>query len=137
MSAVVTPQVENDEHRHLIVSSKSVADYFKEKMRLVASTPSGTGAEADETPRGGIGSRPKFYGHDGTEEGRGLRNGVDFLAKISVAETGTEVSVQEETPEGKGKKKERKKRKRRSEDDKGEANSKLGIGHQKAQAVSD
>lgn len=88
-------------------------------MRLVVSKPSGPETEADGTPRGGIGSRPEFYGHDGTEEGGGSRGGLGLLAKISTAETRTEDSVQEEAPEGKGGKKERKKRKRRSKGDKG------------------
>ena len=124
--------MEGGEHEHLRVSSKSVADYFNEKMRLTVSKPSGSGTEADEASRSGIGSRLKFCGHDGIEEGGRLHGGLGMrlLAKMSAAETVTETFVQEETPEGEGEGRE--KRKRRSEDSKGEASHKSKRGHKKA-----
>ena len=139
MSGVATPevtQVEDDEHKHLKVSSKSVADYFKEKMRLVASKSSGSGTETDEAPRGGIGSRPKHWSRGEVEEGGGLRGGLGMglLAKMSAAEAVMEVFAQaEETPEGKGKKK-----KHRSEDDEGDVKHKpKKKGKKKAHTVGD
>ena len=132
----VIPQAEDNEHEHLTVSSKSVADYFKEKMRLVISKSSDPETEVGEASRGGIGSRPKFCGHDGTEEGGGLRSGLGMglLAKMSTAETVTGGSAQGEKPEGKGKKREE--RKCRSEDGEGEANHKpKKKGKKKAQTI--
>lgn len=144
VSGIATPevilQVEDGEYEHLKVSSTSVAEYFKEKMRLTVSKPSGSETEADEVSRGGIGSRLKSCGHDGTGEVGGLRGGLGMrlLTKMSVTEAGTETSVQEETPEGKGKEGEdRGKRKHRSEDTKGEASHKPKRGYKKAQKVSD
>lgn len=115
--------MEDDEYGHLTVSSKSVADYFKQKMRLVVSKPSGSGMETDEAPRGGIGSRPKVYNRDEVEEGGGLHGslGMGLLTKMSATGGGTEISMREEAPEGKGKTKERK---RWSEDDEGEVSHK-------------
>ena len=91
----VIPQAEDGEYEHLKVSSTSVADYFKEKMRLTVSKPSGSETEADEVSRGGIGSRLKSCGRDGTEEGGGLRGGLGMrlLTKMSAAEAGMETSV--------------------------------------------
>lgn len=132
--------MDDGEHEHLRVSSKSVADYFKEKMRLIVSKPSGSETEADESFRGGIRPRFKFCGHDEIEEDGGLRGGLGMrlLAKMSAAETVTESSAQEEIPEGEGKEREgRERRKRRSEDSEGEASYKPKRGrHQKAQKVS-
>jgi len=131
-----TPQVEDDEYGHLTVSSKSVADYFKQKMRLVVSKPSGSGMETDEAPRGGIGSRPKVCNHDEVEEGGGLHGGLGMglLAKMSAAEGVTEIFAREEAPEGKGKTKDRK---RWSEDGEGEVSHKpKKKGKKKAQMAS-
>ena len=136
----VTSQVENDEHEHLTVSSKSVADYFKEKMRHVFSKPLGPETEVDEVSRGGIGSRLNSCDYGEVEEGGGLRGGLGMrlLARMSVTEAVTVNSVQEETPEGKGKgEREREKRKCRSKDNKGEAGCKPKRGYQKVQTVSD
>ena len=134
----VTPQIDDNEHEHLKVSSKSVADYFKEKMRQVVSTPLGSETEADEASGGGIGSRPEFRGHDELE-GEGIRGGLGMrlLAKMSAAEAMTEVSTREEKPVGKVQKREgRGKRKHRTEDGKREATHQPKRGNQKAQTVS-
>jgi len=129
--------VEDGEHEHLRVSSKSVADYFKEKMRLTVLKPPVSGTVVDEASGGGIRSRLKFCGHNGIEEDGGLRDGLGMrlLAKMSAAETVTGNSKQEETPEGE--EKEREKGKRQSGDGKGETSRKPKRGHKKAQKVSD
>ena len=132
----VTSQVEDDEHEHLTVSSKSVADYFKEKMRHVVSKPSGSETEADEIPRGGIGSRPEFGGYDELEGG-GIRGGLGMrlLARMSAAEATTDIFTQKETPAGKVQDREgRRKKKRRTE---GEATHRPKKGSTKARTVSD
>jgi Pin2-interacting protein X1 len=100
----VTPQAEGDEHGHLTVSSMSVADYFKEKMRLVVSKPPGSETETDEALRGGIGSRLKLWGRDEAEEDEGLRNGIGMgsIPKISATEWGAmETPLQEDRKESK------------------------------------
>lgn len=134
----VTPQIDDNEHEHLTVSSKSVADYFKEKMRHVVSKPSGSETEADEASRGGIGSRPEFRGHDELE-GEGIRGGLGMrlLAKMSAAEAMTEIST-EEKPAGKVQEREgRGKKKHRTEDGKREATHQSKRGNRKARTVSD
>lgn len=137
----VAPQAEYDEHRHLTVSSKSVADYFKEKMQLVGSRSLGSKSEIDETPRGGIGSLVEFWGDDEVGEGGGLRCGLGMglLAKMSAAVAVTETPAQvEETSERKGKKKEEKQRKQKGEVGEGDASHKpKKKGKKKAQAASD
>jgi len=135
----VTPQVEDDEHEHLTVSSKSVADYFKEKMRHIVSKPSGSETEADGAPRGGIGSRLEFRGHDEVEGG-GVHGGLGMrlLAKMSAAEAMTQISTQEEIPTGNVQGREgRGKRKHQTEDGKGEATHQQKRGNRKARTVSD
>ena len=138
MTPEVAAQAEDDEHRHLTVSSKSVADYFKEKMQLAGSKPSGSKTKTDEMPRGGIGSRLEIWGHGEVEEGGGLRCGLGMglLAKMSAAGAATEISAQaEETAEWRGKKKEEK---RRSGDGEGEAGHKpKKKGKKRAQTISD
>lgn len=140
MSGVATPEVaprEDDEHRHLTVSSKSVAEYFKEKLRLAASKPSGSEADIDETPRGGIGSRSEFRRHDEVEDGFRGGLGMGLLAKMSRGEVVTEILEQEETPGGRGKN-EVEKKKRRCEDGEGEVNRKPKTkGKKKALTASD
>jgi hypothetical protein len=91
----------------LTVSTKSVTEYFKERMGLVVSKPKSFDMVTDEEPRGGIGSRPKVCALDEVEEGRGLRGGLGMglLAKMSAAEAAGEVSIQG-IPEGKDKRKE-------------------------------
>ena len=104
----------------MTVSSKSVADYFKEKMQFVGSRSSGSKTEIGETPQGGIGPRLEFWGHDEVEEGRGLRCGLGMglLAKMSAAGAVTEIPVQaDEISEWKGKKKEEKQRERKGKGD--------------------
>jgi len=129
--------VEDGEYEHLRVSSKSVADYFKEKMRLAVLKPPGSGTVVDEASGGGIRSRLKFCGHNGIEEDGGSHGGLGMrlLAKMSAAETVTGNSKQEETPEGE--ERGRAKGKRRSGDGKGEASRKPKKGHKRAQKVSD
>ena len=131
MSGVATPEIapreEDDEHRHLTVSSKSVADYFKEKMQLAAPKPSDSGMEIDEAPRGGIGSRLESWGRDEIEEGEGLHAGLgmDLLAKMSATRATAETLAQQETPgESRKKKAERREKKHRNEDGGGEVNRK-------------
>ena len=127
--------MEDDEHEHLTVSSKSVADYFKEKMRHIISKPSDSETEADETPRG-IGSRPGFGGHEELE-GEGVRGGLGMrlLARMSAAEAMMEISTPRETPAGKAPEREgRGKRKRRVE---GEATHQPKKGNLKARTASD
>ena len=131
MSGVATPEVttqaESDEHSYLTVSSKSVADYFKEKMQLVDSKHSSSKTQIDETPRGGIGSRLGFWGNDEIEEGGGSRCGLGMglLAKMSVSGAVAEIVAQVgETSERKEMRKEEKRRKRRSERGEGEASHK-------------
>ncbi|KAF9647837.1 hypothetical protein BDM02DRAFT_3187660 [Thelephora ganbajun] len=120
VSSVATPEVisrvEDDEYGHLTVSSKSVADYFKEKMRPVVLKPLGFEMGTNEGPRGGIGSWLNIRSHDKVEEGGRLCGGLGMglLVKMSAAEATTEIFVQEE----------RRKRKHRSEDDEGEVEHK-------------
>lgn len=119
--------MEDDEHGHLTVSSKSVADYFKEKMRLVVSKPRCSETEIDEAPRGGIGFRLILCDNNEVEEDGGLRGGLGMglLSKTSATETLTETTLQEETPKGKEKREEkRKERKHWSEGGEGEVNRK-------------
>jgi len=106
-------------------------------MRPTVSKPPGSGTVVDEASGGGIRSRLKFCGHDGTEEDGGLRGGLGMrlLAKMSAAETATGNPKQEETPGGE--EKEREKGKRRSGDGKGEPSRKRKRGHKNAQKVGD
>lgn len=103
----VTPPVEVGEHGHLMVSSKTVGDYFKEKMRLITSKPLSFESMTDEAPRGGIGSRLEVHSRNDAEEGGELRDslGRSLLAKMT--------SMQE-IPGGKGEQKERSEKKRKS-----------------------
>jgi len=136
-----TPQAEYDEHRHLTVSSKCVAEYFKEKIQLVSLRSSGSKLEIDETPRGGIGSRLEFWGHDEVEEGGGFQCGLGMglLAKMSAAVAVTEHFVQaEETSERKGKKKEEERGERKGGVGEGDASHKpKKKGKKKARIASD
>jgi hypothetical protein len=122
-SGLATPDVrslvETDEHGHLTVSSKSVADYFKEKMRFVVSKSTGSETVTGEAPRGGIGFQLKVFSCDEVEEDGGLRGGlgISSRAKMSTTTTLMEMFAQNEKPEGEGKK-------RRSEGDEGEMSRK-------------
>jgi len=124
----VTPEVEDGEHSHFKVSSKSVADYFKDKMRAVISKPRYSETETDEAPRGGIGSRPTFRGREEVEEDDGLCGGFSrgLLSKMSAAKTFAETFVQGETPKREGKGKRKEERKCRSGNGEGEVNHKKG-----------
>ena len=132
--------MEHDEHKHLTVSSKSVADYFKEKMRLVLSKPSGSETGLDGTPRAGIGSQSEPWSHDRVGESGELSGGLGMglLAKMSMAGGTTETLARaEETPGGKGVKREQKeKRKRRREDGEGKTDRKSKKSRKKLQATS-
>jgi hypothetical protein len=101
----------------LTVSSKTVADYFKEKMESVVSKPSGFETMTDEAPRGGIGSRLGVRNE--AEEDRGLCGslGMGLLAKMSTSGAVAETFTPDEAPGGKEKQKEGKNGGRRCGDD--------------------
>lgn len=96
------PLTETGEHGYLTVSTKSVAEYFKEKMGLVIPKSEGFGTVTNEAHNGGIGSRPRVGSCDEVERDGVLCVGLgrELLAKMSAAEVITEIPRQEETPGG-------------------------------------
>ena len=111
----------------MTVSTKSVAEYFKEKMGLAVSKSEGFEMVTGEAHNGGIGSRPRVGSCDEVEGDGVLCTGLgrELLAKMSAAEVMTEVPAQEETPGGKDKRtNERDGRNYRTEDGGGEMSHK-------------